>query len=238
MGMSITGEAPTTEWGVPGFATLNEIAAGFAVLGTKANATFLRVDLEGVVVANSLDGYNLHNGILFQGTSTGPLEIAPPLSGSFIVKDSTVRHAGSAMPVANLSGVSILISGNTLEDVGLAGEVAGVLNSMYAFSFNAINQSFIGVDIYDYIQTVPYVTSSQILISNNVFRSEEYGVILEATFEGGSRAQAVSNNFQNTSVLGIYLGPNTSHCILAGNSPTTIQNQGTDNLIVNKSSAP
>ena len=48
----------------------------------------------------------------------------------------------------------------------------------------------------------------------------------------------VSNNFKAVNVLGIYLGPDTSHCIVAGNSNTTIQNFGTDNVIVNTGAAP
>jgi hypothetical protein len=86
--------------------------------------------------------------------------------------------------------------------------------------------------------TVPHINSSEMLVSHNVFSGDQYGVYLDATFEGGARCQVVSNDFQNIASTGIYLGPGTSHCIVAGNSNTTIQNLGTDNVIVNKGSAP
>lgn len=58
------------------------------------------------------------------------------------------------------------------------------------------------------------VTSSEILISHNVFNiqsstpgSVSTGIGIAATFAGGSRCQILSNNFEAVTVLGIYLGP-------------------------------
>jgi hypothetical protein len=82
-----------------------------------------------------------------------------------------------------------------------------------------------------------YATSSEILVNSNVF-SGQYGVYLDATFMGTTTCQVVGNNFPNVTDLGIYLGVGTSHCLVAGNSQTTIENLGTDNLILDKALMP
>jgi hypothetical protein len=48
----------------------------------------------------------------------------------------------------------------------------------------------------------------------------------------------LSNTFQNVTGLGIYLGTGTSHCLVMGNGNTTIQNLGSDNVILGKVSTP
>jgi len=111
----------------------------------------------------------------------------------------------------------------------------GLLDSSYVFSLNRVEGALYGGYAGDLPETVsvPHITSSKILVSNNAFKDDQYGVYLDATFESGATCQVVSNDFQNITNIGIYLGTGTSHCIVAGNTETTIQNLGTDNVIVN-----
>ena len=150
----------------------------------------------------------------------------------------------SPTPVLNVSHASILIGHNSYNSVLSAMEIVGLADSRCEFLLNTVdtvaveNPSY-GVLAYDNTMagTVVHVTSSEILVSNNAFINEQKGnqngVYVDATFEGGARCQVVSNKFQNVK-LGIFLGSGTSHCIVAGNSKTTIQNLGTDNVIVDR----
>ncbi len=227
LGIRITGASPTTGWSIFGIPTLHEMAHGFVVLGTSANAFFSRVSVEGEPAQNTLFGYNLINGIFFEGFIG---EVSPPISGSFVVHDSTLRHLESGTPIANVSGASILISRNNSQDVLLGMDGGGLLDSTYEFSSNTVEGSF-GIDLYDVPVTVSQITSSKMLIRNNVFSGQE-GVFLEATFAGGTKCLIAGNNFQNVADIGIYLGPGTSDCTVTGNSKTTIEDLGTDNVIL------
>jgi hypothetical protein len=227
LGIRITGARPTTGWSIFGIPTLYEMAHGFVVLGNKANAFFSRVEIEGEPAQNTLVGYNLINGIFFEGFIG---EVAPPISGSFVVHDSTLRHLGSGTPIYNVSDASILISHNNSKDVFLGMDGGGLLDSTYEFSSNTVEGSY-GIDLYDVSATVSQITSSRILIRNNVF-SGQHGVFLEATFAGRTKCMIVGNNLQNVTDIGIYLGPRTSDCTVTGNGNSTIENLGTDNVIL------
>jgi hypothetical protein len=242
LGMHITGAKPTLGWTLSG-QTFYELAIGFAVQGTKANALFLGVDVEGELVKDSQTGYNLINGIYFTGIGIGPETGPLPISGPFTVIDSIFRQMSSTTPIANVSDASIAISRNHYQDVFDAMEIGGLLDSKYAFSFNTVEGGSYGGFVLDLPATAPavsHIASSEILVSNNTFIDDQNGVYLDATFEGGARCQVVLNKFQNvaTTGIGIFLGTGTSQCLVAANSPTTIQNLGTDNVIVNKALAP
>ena len=147
--------------------------------------------------------------------------------------------------IAHVSHASILIGHNSYNSVLSAMEIVGLADSRCEFLlntvvlFNTVPNSSFGVLVYDNVSagTVVHVTSSEILVSNNSFnnalRNDQTGVYINATFEGGARCQVVANKFQNVNP-GIFLGLGTSHCIVAGNSKTTIQNKGTDNVIVER----
>jgi hypothetical protein len=232
MGIQITGSAPTTGWTIFGLPSLYDLANGFAVLGTYAKAVFSHVDVEGQYAPNPVANYNLYNGISFAGFIG---QQSPPITGSLVVQNSTFQHLGSAVAVANVSDAAVLISHNNAEDVFDAMDVFGLLNTRYEFSFNKVEGASFGGYLYDGSSSEGtaelYATSSEILVANNSF-SGQYGVYLDATFKGGSTCQVLGNQFPNVTVLGIYLGTGTSHCLVAGNSSTSIQNLGTDNLIL------
>jgi hypothetical protein len=145
---------------------------------------------------------------------------------------------GSAVPVANLSGASVLITRNYSQDVFDVMDAAGLLNSRFEFSFNTVEgATWAGGWLYDEPSVagsmVTQTTSSEILVNNNVI-SGLNGVYLDSTFTGGSTCRVVSNNFPNVTDVGIYLGVGTSHCLVMGNSKTTIENLGKDNVIVKR----
>jgi hypothetical protein len=224
LGIHITGAEPTTGWWVPCAGTDDPgLLAGFFVLGTEANAVFSRVRVEGEPAQPTQPtafGYNLINGIVFSGLV--------PISGSFVVRDSTFLHLASGTPFSNTSDASILIRGNNFEDVLWGADICALLNSKCEFSFNAV-QGVYGIDLLD---CGAGTTTSKILVSNNTF-SGPYGVYLEATFAGQTRCQVVANDFRQVTDTGVYLGPGTSHCVVAGNTQTSIVNLGTHNVIAN-----
>jgi len=236
IGIKITGTAPTTGWTIFGLPTLYDLAHGFAVVGTNANAVFSRVDVEGQYAPNFVANYNLYNGIYFEAIAGGP-----PISGLFVVQDSIFQHLGSAAPVASVADASVFIVRNKAKDVFDAMDAFGLINTRYEFAFNTVEGATFGGYLYDGPTGVGiadlYSTSSEILVANNSF-SGQYGVYLDSTFQGGTVCQVLRNNFPNVSVLGIHLGTGTSHCLVAGNSPTTIENLGTDNVVVDKDLRP
>lgn len=238
MGMKVTGTEPTAGWTFLDLPPLYDLAIGFAVLGTTANAVFSRVDVEGQFAPNPVVNYNLYNGIYFEGF-TG--EKSPPLSGSFVVENSTFQHLGSAAAVANVADASVLISHNNAQDVFDAMDVLGLLNTRYEFSFNTVAGASFGGYLYDGSSSEGiaelYATSSEILVANNIL-SGQYGIYLDATFKDGTACQVLRNNFPNVTILGIYLGTGTSHCLVTGNSQTTIENLGTDNVVLDKGLTP
>ena len=232
LGIHITGATPTTGWTVSGLPTLYGMAHGFVVLGSRANAFFSRVDIEGEPTPSAIFPTNLLNAIYFEGHIG---ELSPPISGSFIVLDSTFGNVGSAAPVANVSNASILISRNNFQQCFDAMDVFGLLDSRFEFSSNTIEGGLFGGDVYDGTPgagaTVLQVADSQIMVTNNVFNGQQFGVYIDATFTGGSKCMVVGNTFQNVANIGIYLGTGTSNCTVAGNTQTTIVNLGTNNKV-------
>jgi Right handed beta helix region len=237
LGVRITGSTATTGWSNLGMfdPPIRAMCFGFLLAGPpKTNATFSRVSIEGERdPSETVYGYNLWNGVFFDGC-IGVLPF-PPVSGSFVVRDSVFRHLGSGTPICNVSDASILITRNRFEDMFLGMDGGGLLHSRYEFSFNTVEGLF-GIDLYD----VGYwaeadssqVTSSKLLIRNNIFKGL-YGVYLDTTFAGENECLVVSNNFRDVTNAGVYLGPATSDCVVKHNTPTTIVDLGTDNVIEN-----
>ena len=161
MGMSITGERPTTGWTVPGLPPpleFYELLNGFGFAGTRANAIFLRVDIEGEVVQSNLSGYNVMNGIQFEGDGTGFLQTEKLISGSLVVSDSMFRSMSSATGVSNVSDSTILLTRNTCEDVYDAGDLSCLLRSRYEFSFNTVQTT----NVYDQRTAARFMTSPKL----------------------------------------------------------------------------
>jgi hypothetical protein len=132
----------------------------------------------------------------------------------------------------------VIISDNECGDVFDAMDAAGLVSSWIDFSSNRVKGATYGGYLYDAPSplAVTQTTSSEILVRNNVLIGSQYGVYLDATFAGGSECQVLSNELRNVSDVGIYLGSNTSHCMVMANGGTNLQNLGLDNVIVEQSS--
>ena len=87
------------------------MAGAIYVLGTEAHALVENVRVSGEANADVgfLFGYNLINGIFYEGFIG---EMPPPISGSFAVYNSVFRNLASGSPIVNLSGAEVIISDN------------------------------------------------------------------------------------------------------------------------------
>ena len=227
LGIHISGDNGTTGWTIFGIdPPITELAHGVAVLGLHANSRFERILVEGESADNSLLGYNLINGIFYEGFIG---EVSPPISGKFYVADSTFRQIGSGTPIYNLYQAEVVVSRNTFDDVFLGMDGGDLVNSSLEFSHNMVN-GFIGLDIYnlDLVEDV----GSAILVKNNRFRGV-IGPILEQTFGDGNDCLLQGNNVQNVSDIGILLGEGIHGCtVVGGSSKTNVLDLGADNVLV------
>lgn len=222
----IVGDAPTTGWTVWGInPPLKELAVGIVITGTEANANMERVLIEGEFMEDSLFGYNLINGVFFEGYIGEP---PPPISGNFSVQNSTFRRMASGTPIANLIDTHVLISHNTFEEVLFATDGGTFIDSYIEFSHNNVD-AFMGVDWYDFF--APMDTGTSFLIRNNRFQGE-IGIALEQTFGEGNQCLIIGNNLQQVTDVGVYLGPGTEGCMVVGGGVNTnVLDLGTDNIL-------
>jgi hypothetical protein len=227
LAIHIGGDNGTTGWTIFGIdPPIIELAHAVVILGTEADAKFERVLVEGELMENSLLGYNLINGIFFEGFIG---EVSPPILGSFQVYDSTFRRVASGTPVVNLSNSVVVISHNTFEDVFLGMDGGDFINSSFEFSRNNVN-AVIGFDLYNTFATED--VGSMFLIKNNVFRGA-IGPAFEMTFGDGNDCLLQGNNVQNATDIGIFLGSGIHGCtVVGGSSKTNILDFGTNNILV------
>ena len=222
----ISGDNGTTGWSIFGIEPpITELALGIVILGNHADARFEYVLVEGEPAENSLLGYNLINGIFYEGFIG---EYPLPISGSFQVSNSIFRHVGSGTPVTNMSNARVVISHNKFEEVFLGMDGGDFINSTLEFSHNNVN-AVIGFDLYN-IYAAEDIGSS-FLIKNNVFRGE-IGPAFEQVFGEGNECLLLGNNVQGVTDIGIYLGPGTTGCTVVGSGANTnVLDLGTDNIL-------
>lgn len=227
LAIHISGEDGTTGWTIFGIdPPITELAHGIAILGPHADARFERLLVEGEPADNSLLGYNLINGIFYEGFVG---EVPPPISGYFHVVDSIFRQVGSGTPIYNLNNAKVFVSKNTFDDVFLGMDGGDLVNSSLEFSYNEVS-AFIGLDIYnlDLIEDV----GSTILIKNNRFQGV-IGPILEQTLGDGNYCLLKGNNVQNVIDIGILLGEGIHGCtVVGGSNKTNVLDLGTNNVLV------
>jgi hypothetical protein len=223
----VKGDNPTTGWTIFGIEPpIKELALGIAILGTQANARADRVLIEGEPMEDSLFGYNLINGIFFEGFIG---EIPPAIEGSFQVCNSVFRRMASGTPVENVSNATITISRNTYDGVFLGMDGGDFANSSYEFSKNRVDALY-GLDLYNMYMLKD--SGSTYIIKNNLFRGAN-GPFFEQAFGTGNQCLFLGNNVRNVTDIGIYLGPDISGCIVIGGSnKTDVLNLGTDNILV------
>jgi hypothetical protein len=222
----IVGDEPTQGWTIYGIdPPLKELACAVCILGTEAHAEISHVLVEGEIKEGSLFGYNLGNGIYFEGWIGEP---SPPISGSFSVHDSSFRSQAWPTPILNLSNASVVISHNDYEGTSFALDGGDMVNSSLEFSHNKVKGP-IGVNLYN--SYIPEEVGSKFLIRNNVFDVEDVGVRLDQTFGEGNRCLLLGNNVQSPEV-GIFLGEGISGCtVVGGGSKTNVVDLGTGNVL-------
>jgi len=227
LAIHISGDDGTTGWTIFGIdPPITELAHGIAILGPYADAKFEDLLVEGEPANNALLGYNLINGIFYEGFIG---EVPLPISGNFKVVDSAFRSVGSGTPISNLYQANVVINNNIFQDVFLGMDGGDLVNSSLEFSHNKVN-AYIGVDIYN-IFAIEDVEST-FLIKNNVFQGT-LGPILEQTFGEGNDCLFLGNNVQKVTDIGILLGQDIYGCIVVGGSnKTNVLDLGTENTLV------
>lgn len=234
LAIRIVGSEPTTGWTIFGLdPPLKEMAIAIGILGTKANARVTNVLVEGEALPNSLYGYNLINGIYFEGFIG---ESPAPMSGTFSVTDSTFRRVASGAPVSNLSGASVFISQTRNEDVNSGLDAMDIVNSNLVFTHNTMD-GFTGLQCgYLYNLFNKETSGSNLLIANNVCRGtnpEAKGFVLETTFAKGNKCLLVGNNVLGVKGVGYSLDRGISGCTIIGDGhPTKAINLGADNKLI------
>ena len=244
--VSIVGAEPTTDWSIFGIREwlghgIKSFGGPFVILERptdrgyrKANAAFYRVKLTGELSNDPLYGYNVYNGIFYEGFAGPDLQ---PLKGRFSVRNSEFDTVASPAPVFNLRNSWVSISGNTIRNVataaGVGGEVIDLKNTVYEFANNQVTGST-GVLMYDNClgsESNCGMQGSEFIVWNNRFRSTD-GVLIDASFSEGTSALVLGNNFNEVSDLAVRLGPETSRCLVILSAPATVEDLGTGNVVI------
>lgn len=224
LAIKITGANPTTEFSVFGLDPLSVFTSAIIIKGTETYAEIDHILLEG---ENNNGEYNMVNGIYYEGFS-GPYPW-PAITGSYYVHDSTFKHIGYATPVFNISESTVKISHNYYDDTFIAADVSDSMYTEVEYSKNKVVNSFLGFDVWDYFAEEHVGSTFQ--VSMNVFQSA-IGIAFEQTFGEGNKCLILGNNVENTTDLGIFLGPGTSNCtVVGGNNLANVLDLGVDNIL-------
>ncbi len=240
--VSIVGDEPATDWSIFGIREwlghgIKSLAGPFVILGSPtgrgyrhANAAFYHVKITGQATSDPLYGYNIYNGIFYQGFVGPDLQ---PLKGRFTVANSIFDTVASPAPVFNLVNSWVNISGNTFSNVYSGGELVDLKHTFYEFAHNKVT-GVIGLQMYDNCsgsESICGMQGSELLIRNNHFRGTD-GVLIDASFFNQTSALVLGNNFNDVTGLAVRLGPNTSRCMVIGAGQGNVQDLGTGNVII------
>jgi hypothetical protein len=195
-------------------------------MGDFGSARIERVLVEGQLVADSLFGYNLINGIIYENYYSAQTMW---ITGSYTVQDSILRTLASGTPLVGVSGAAILITRNTFENVIWGMDGGDFLNSRFEFSYNHVNAA-VGLDLYNGYEN-PEDSGTAFLVKNNIFRGG-MGPAFEQNFGTGNKCLFIGNNVQAVADVGIYLGPGTIGCTVVGGAKNNVLDLGTDNILV------
>ena len=69
------------------------------------------------------------------------------------------------------------------------------------------------------------------IVRNNQFHSTD-GVLIDASFSGGTTGLVLGNDFSEVSGLAIRLGSDTSRCLVVLTAPATVEDLGTGNIVI------
>jgi hypothetical protein len=228
LAIQVKGNSPTTGWTIYGIdPPLKELALAIAVLGTEAHVKVNRVQISGEPMENTMYGYNLINGIYFEGfMGESPLQ---PISGSFEVYNSSFSNMASGTPIFNVTNAVVILSKNQYSDVFDASDAGDLVNTSVVFSHNRIDGAEMGY--WRYTNSIED-TNTKFLLSHNLIQAVK-GIYFESQFGEGNECLIKKNNVQKTTEIGIYLGPGTNGCVVIGDGhKTTVQDLGTGNILI------
>jgi hypothetical protein len=215
----------TTDWVVP-FST-NALAGGAVVQG-HTDAEFARVKVVGQPAPDDPFGFNLYNGIFFEGPT------ATRASGSFRVHDCVFRDMASWAPVGFVEDTRAEFADNDVSGVGWGGDYADLTRSSLMVTRNRIRASG-PAKVYDYEGLGnTFDASTFVFLANDmVLGASPDGTSLDITaaFTGGTRCGVLLNHI-SAPAPAIHLGPDTSHCVVAGNFGATVQDEGSGNIVL------
>ena len=240
--VSIVGAEPATDWSIFGIRQwlghgITSLAGPFVVLGSptghgcrKADAAFYRVKLKGEATNDPLYGFNIYNGIFYEGFSGPELQ---PLKGTFSVHESVFESVASAAPVSNLRNSRISISGNTIRNGFYGSDAEDLRDTLYEFAHNNV-AGVIGLQMFDNClggEANCGMQGSELIVRNNTFQTTD-GVLIDATYTGANSTLLVGNDFTGVTGVGVRLGPTTTRCLVVLSAPTTVQDLGTNNVVI------
>jgi hypothetical protein len=228
LAIHIVGEFPVEPWSIFGL-TFDDMGAAIIIMGLENHTEIDQVLIQGETKASSPFGYNLINGIYYEGA----MEWLgyPPISGSYRLTNSTFRTVGYASPLWNLANASVLISHNYYEDTTFATDGADLVDSTIEYSHNRIDGALIGLDFWN-SDPLPD-TGTTFLVKNNQIRTYLAGVAFEQVLGEGNQCLVLGNNVQQSADIGIFLGPGIHHCtVVGGSNKTNVLDLGTDNILV------
>jgi len=210
----------TSDWGTP--AGVQSLAGGAVVQG-QADAEFVRVKVVGQRAhKDPFAGYNLYNGIYFEGPTT------TRASGSFRVRECVFRDMASWAEVAFVEDARIELADNDARGMLVGGDWADLTRSTMLVTRNVIRAAT-GVSVYDYYPDTTFDASTFSFVANDVVLGGPLDI--SATFTGGTSCQVLFNHI-SAPAPAIRLGPDTSHCVVAGSFGATVQDDGHGNVVM------
>jgi hypothetical protein len=214
MAIHIIGESPVSDWSWAGEGPFNQYVTVIAISGTESHFNVSHLSLEGEHSSTSIFGYNVFNGIYYEGYFTTAGVDREPLSGSYTVMNSSFTSVAFATPIANIKDAKVVSSHNTYNDVGWAMDVTDTVNSSVKIFNNRMDASWGGVWLWMFFASEDLNTD--FLIRNNTI-SGPLGIVLEHTMDAESTCLVKVNNLKGVTGIPIFVGPGAEACVLKNN---------------------
>jgi len=210
----IFGENPVGSWSIGDFGPVNQFGAAIIVSGTESHFNVSHISLEGERSSTSPFGYNVFNGIYFEGYITATGVDFLPLSGSYTVKNSSFKTLTWATPVANIKDAVVVSSHNTYTDNEWGMDVADSVNSSVKIFNNHMDAMVAGGILL--WNGLPENVNTDYLIRNNTITGPT-GIALTQTMDAESTCLIKTNNLLGVTDTPIFVGPGAQACVLKNN---------------------
>lgn len=228
--IQIVGEAPMAFYNF-----YNAPMMMVALVGEAAEATFERVRFLGDDAAGNPNvAGNVYNAIATWETI---FFAHPPIPLTLTVRGCEFRRGiGTGLMLDNLAGGTIAVMGNRFVDMaGDAVELMDVDRIDFTFLGNTVEAPAQGVAMFDVCGGPPSLcgmTGSRLLMSGNRVTAPN-GFVLLSTFGEGMRCALLGNRTSGDAEAGghgVWLGPGTSGCLVAGSG--TVVDEGIGNRVL------